>query len=158
MLKEGFEEVYHLKGGVLNYLEKVPEEQSLWRGECFVFDNRVTVRHDLTKGEFEQCHACRMPISAEDMQSSAYEPGISCPTASIHCRRRRVPLPVSASVKSIYETARRAAPLGRDTRLMKKPDKSLCARLMDTVLLIPGVHHVLQLRRSIFYCFSSPTP
>ena len=81
MLKEGFEEVYHLKGGVLNYLEKVPEEQSLWRGECFVFDNRVTVRHDLTEGEHEQCHACRMPISQEDMQSSAYEPGISCP----HC-------------------------------------------------------------------------
>ncbi len=77
MLKEGFEEVYHLKGGVLNYLEKVPEEQSLWRGECFVFDNRVTVRHDLTEGEYEQCHACRMPISQEDMQSSAYEPGIS---------------------------------------------------------------------------------
>lgn len=81
MLKEGFDEVYHLKGGVLNYLEKVPEEQSLWRGECFVFDNRVTVRHDLSEGEFEQCHACRRPISVEDMQSSAYEPGISCP----HC-------------------------------------------------------------------------
>ncbi|WP_447530237.1 oxygen-dependent tRNA uridine(34) hydroxylase TrhO [Vreelandella sp. TE19] len=81
MLKEGFEEVYHLKGGVLNYLEKVPEEKSLWHGECFVFDNRVTVRHDLSEGAFEQCHACRRPISEEDMQSSAYEPGISCP----HC-------------------------------------------------------------------------
>lgn len=79
MLKEGFDEVFHLKGGVLNYLEKVPEEQSLWRGECFVFDNRVTVRHDLGEGAFEQCHACRRPISAEDMRSSAYEPGISCP-------------------------------------------------------------------------------
>ena len=66
---------------MLNYLEKVPEAQSLWRGECFVFDNRVTVRHDLSEGEHEQCHACRMPISLEDMQSSAFEPGISCP----HC-------------------------------------------------------------------------
>ncbi|WP_252108212.1 MULTISPECIES: rhodanese-related sulfurtransferase [unclassified Halomonas] len=81
MLNEGFEEVFHLKGGVLNYLEKVPEEQSLWRGECFVFDNRVTVRHDLSEGAFEQCHACRRPISEEDMADAAYEPGISCP----HC-------------------------------------------------------------------------
>ncbi|QEA38437.1 rhodanese-related sulfurtransferase [Pistricoccus aurantiacus] len=81
MLREGFEEVYHLKGGVLNYLERVPEEQSLWRGQCFVFDNRVTVRHDLSEGEFEQCHACRIPISPEDQQSEHYVPGVSCP----HC-------------------------------------------------------------------------
>lgn len=81
MLKEGFEEVYHLKGGVLNYLEKVPEARSKWRGDCFVFDNRVTVRHDLSEGEFEQCHACRMPVSTLEMQSPDYVPGISCP----HC-------------------------------------------------------------------------
>lgn len=81
MLNEGFEEVYHLKGGILNYLEKVPENESLWRGECFVFDNRVTVRHDLSEGEFDQCHACRRPISVEDRQSEHYSPGVSCP----HC-------------------------------------------------------------------------
>ncbi|WP_280541960.1 rhodanese-related sulfurtransferase [Chromohalobacter sp. 11-W] len=81
MLNEGFEEVYHLKGGILSYLEKVPEEQSRWQGECFVFDNRVTVRHDLAEGEFEQCHACRRPISEADMASAKYEPGVSCP----HC-------------------------------------------------------------------------
>jgi UPF0176 protein len=81
MLNEGFEEVYHLKGGILNYLEKVPENESLWRGECFVFDNRVTVRHDLSEGEFDQCHACRRPISVEDRQSEHYSPGASCP----HC-------------------------------------------------------------------------
>lgn len=81
MLNEGFEEVYHLKGGILNYLEKVPESESLWRGECFVFDNRVTVRHDLSEGEFDQCHACRRPISVEDRQSEHYSPGVSCP----HC-------------------------------------------------------------------------
>src|SRR5690606_26336266 len=81
MLKVGFEEVYHLKGGILKYLEEVPAEQSKWRGECFVFDNRVTVRHDLAPGTFDQCHACRHPVSAEDMASPQYEQGVSCP----HC-------------------------------------------------------------------------
>nr|WP_298410213.1 rhodanese-related sulfurtransferase [uncultured Halomonas sp.] len=81
MLNEGFDEVYHLKGGVLNYLEQVPESESLWQGDCFVFDNRVTVRHDLSEGEFDQCHACRRPISAEDRASEHYSPGVSCP----HC-------------------------------------------------------------------------
>nr|WP_297459196.1 rhodanese-related sulfurtransferase [uncultured Halomonas sp.] len=81
MLGEGFDEVYHLKGGILSYLEQVPEERSLWRGDCFVFDNRVTVRHDLSEGEFDQCHACRRPISTEDRESPHYSPGISCP----HC-------------------------------------------------------------------------
>nr|WP_317450653.1 rhodanese-related sulfurtransferase [Phytohalomonas tamaricis] len=81
MLNEGFEEVFHLKGGILKYLEEVPEQETLWRGDCFVFDNRVTVRHDLSEGEFEQCHACRMPISNEDQASEHYTPGISCP----HC-------------------------------------------------------------------------
>ena len=81
MLKEGFEEVYHLKGGILQYLEDVPAEQSKWQGECFVFDNRVTVRHDLAPGTFDQCHACRHPISVEDQASAQYEHGVSCP----HC-------------------------------------------------------------------------
>jgi UPF0176 protein len=74
-------EVYHLKGGILKYLEEVPQEETRWRGDCFVFDNRVTVRHDLTEGDFDQCHACRTPISLEDRQSEHYAPGISCP----HC-------------------------------------------------------------------------
>ncbi|MCJ0974458.1 rhodanese-related sulfurtransferase [Pseudomonas sp. PS1] len=81
MLGEGFEEVYHLKGGILKYLEEVPKEQSRWKGDCFVFDNRVTVRHDLSEGDFDQCHACRSPVSAQDRQSEHYVPGISCP----HC-------------------------------------------------------------------------
>jgi UPF0176 protein len=81
MLSEGFEEVYHLKGGVLKYLETVPREESQWRGDCFVFDNRVTVRHDLSEGDYDQCHACRTPISVEDRASEHYVPGISCP----HC-------------------------------------------------------------------------
>ena len=81
MLGEGFEEVYHLKGGILKYLEEVPQEQTKWQGDCFVFDNRVTVRHDLSEGDYDQCHACRTPISVEDRQSEFYSPGVSCP----HC-------------------------------------------------------------------------
>jgi UPF0176 protein len=78
---QGFDEVYHLEGGILNYLETVPAEESLWEGECFVFDNRVTVNHQLQKGHYDQCHACRMPIDDQDKLSNAYVEGISCP----HC-------------------------------------------------------------------------
>ena len=81
MLGAGFEEVFHLKGGILKYLEDVPEAQSKWRGDCFVFDNRVTVRHDLSEGDYALCHACRMPVSVEERQSEQYVAGISCP----HC-------------------------------------------------------------------------
>ncbi len=77
--EQGFEEVYHLKGGILKYLEDVPKEQSLWQGECFVFDDRVTVNHDLERGGYDQCHACRLPITEEDKQSELYEQGVSCP-------------------------------------------------------------------------------
>lgn len=81
MREQGFDEVYHLEGGILKYLEEVPKEASLWEGDCFVFDNRVSVNHDLEKGAYEQCFACRMPITAEDMQDAAYIKGESCP----HC-------------------------------------------------------------------------
>ncbi len=79
--QQGFEEVYHLQGGILNYLQQVPEAESLWRGECFVFDNRVTVNHRLERGDYDQCHACRMPITAADKRSEHYQKGVSCP----HC-------------------------------------------------------------------------
>lgn len=79
MLAQGFEEVYHLKGGILQYLEDVPADQSLWEGECFVFDNRVTVNHDLAPGKYAMCHACRHPISPEEMESPLYIKDISCP-------------------------------------------------------------------------------
>lgn len=78
MLKEGFEEVYHLQGGILKYLEEVPQDESLWQGECFVFDNRVTVDHSLQQGHYDMCHACRRPISEQDKQSPDYEEGVSC--------------------------------------------------------------------------------
>ncbi len=77
--KQGFKEVYHLKGGILKYLEEIPEEKSLWKGECFVFDERVTVNHQLERGSYDQCHACRVPISDEDKLSKYYQQGISCP-------------------------------------------------------------------------------
>jgi len=75
----GFEEVYHLEGGVLKYLEEVPAEESTWRGECFVFDERVSVGHGLEPGPYALCYACRMPISESDMQSEHYIKGVSCP-------------------------------------------------------------------------------
>ena len=79
--QQGFEEVYHLEGGILKYLEEVPASETMWQGDCFVFDNRVSVNHDLEKGDYEQCFACRMPITQQDMQSAAYSKGESCP----HC-------------------------------------------------------------------------
>ncbi len=78
---EGVEDVVHLKGGILKYLETVPREESLWRGECFVFDERVSVGHDLAPGSYDMCHACRRPIDEADKDSPHYAPGVSCP----HC-------------------------------------------------------------------------
>jgi len=79
MLDQGFKRVYHLDGGILNYLETVDKEDSLWEGDCFVFDNRVTVDHDLAAGDFEVCPACRMPVTAEDRESPLFELHVSCP-------------------------------------------------------------------------------
>ena len=76
--EQGFDEVYHLKGGILKYLENVPKEDTLWQGECFVFDNRVAVNHDLEKGQYDQCYACRYPITEADKLSPHYEQGVSC--------------------------------------------------------------------------------
>lgn len=78
--EQGFEEVYHLQGGILKYLETVSEDETLWDGECFVFDNRVSVDHKLNKGTYDQCHACRLPITEQDKQSEKYIQGVSCPS------------------------------------------------------------------------------
>lgn len=77
--EQGFDEVYHLEGGILKYLEEVPAEESLWEGECYVFDGRVTVNHQLEKGSYDMCNACRLPITEQDMQSVQFEKGVSCP-------------------------------------------------------------------------------
>lgn len=79
--EQGFDEVYHLKGGILKYLELVPETDSKWDGDCFVFDQRVTVKHGLEQGDYDQCYACRMPITEAEKQSPLYQKGVSCP----HC-------------------------------------------------------------------------
>ncbi len=81
----GFDDVFHLKGGILKYLEDVPAAQSLWQGECFVFDERVSVSHGLAEGEAELCRACRRPLTPRDRASPAYAEGVSCP----HCVEER---------------------------------------------------------------------
>ena len=81
MMSKGFDEVYHLEGGILKYLEEVKPEESLWQGECFVFDQRVAIKLGLEIGSFDQCYACRYPLSKEEIESKKYVPGISC----THC-------------------------------------------------------------------------
>ncbi len=76
--QEGFDEVYHLEGGILKYLEEVDAKESMWEGDCFVFDNRVSVNHELEKGQYDQCHACRRPITEEDKLKPEYLAGVSC--------------------------------------------------------------------------------
>lgn len=106
--REGIEEVYHLRGGILAYLKAVPEEASRWRGECFVFDQRVAVDHGLAEGTYEQCFACRRPISPLDQQSPLYEAGASCPAC--HGERNEQQ---KASARERHRQEMLAARLGR---------------------------------------------
>lgn len=85
MIEKGFETVYHLKGGILKYLEEISQEESKWEGECFVFDERVSIKHNLEIGEYVLCRSCRFPISDEDKLSDKYMDGISCP----HCHDKK---------------------------------------------------------------------
>jgi len=111
-LKElGYKNVYHLEGGILNYLDKVPSDESMWQGDCFVFDNRVTVDHDLTEGRYELCPACRMPLSETDRKSPQFEKNVSCPgcydrltperRASLEERGRQIELAAARGEKHI---------------------------------------------------------
>ena len=107
----GYKNVYHLEGGILHYLEKVPVDESMWRGDCFVFDNRVTVDHDLAEGRYELCPACRMPLSDEDRESPKFEKNVSCPMcfdrltperrASLEERGRQIELAAARGEKHI---------------------------------------------------------
>ena len=81
LLDEGIKQVYQLEGGILKYLENISSDESLWEGECFVFDERVSIQHGLVEGNYSMCHACRMPIDDDDIKSKKYSEGISCP----HC-------------------------------------------------------------------------
>ncbi|MDT8424652.1 MAG: rhodanese-related sulfurtransferase [Methyloprofundus sp.] len=129
--EQGFENVYHLQGGVLKYLAEVPVEQSLWEGECFVFDNRVAVNHSLEKGQYDQCYACRYPITEQDKQSEHYQKGVSCP----HCynqanalqrqrfqeREKQVQLAQQRGEAHIGSAARHAS---AERRVLKQQDKA----------------------------------
>ena len=77
--KKGFKNVYQLKGGIINYLKNIKKKNSMWKGECYVFDNRVSVKHGLTTGTLSMCRGCRKPISKNDKKSEKYEEGVSCP-------------------------------------------------------------------------------
>lgn len=103
--QQGFDEVYHLKGGILKYLEEVPEARSEWQGECFVFDNRVTVNHRLEKGQYDQCHACRRPITEDDKLHEHYIKGTSCH----HCHDKQ-----SENQRRRYSERERQMALARD--------------------------------------------
>ncbi|WP_231759628.1 rhodanese-related sulfurtransferase [Microbulbifer elongatus] len=102
--EQGFDEVYHLQGGILKYLEEVPKDETLWKGECFVFDDRVTVNHDLERGSYAQCNACRMPITEDEMASELFEQGVSCP----HCHDK-----VSEADKSRFREREKQIQLAR---------------------------------------------
>lgn len=86
LLEQGFQEVYHLQGGILKYLEEVPFEESLWQGECFVFDQRVAIDHSLAVGSYASCQTCGNPVSAKDQASADYQENVSCP----HCAAQQV--------------------------------------------------------------------
>ena len=79
MKEQGYENVYHLEGGILKYLEEVPKAESMWEGECFVFDDRISIKHGLEEGSYDQCYGCRWPITEEDKNSAKYIKGVCCP-------------------------------------------------------------------------------
>jgi UPF0176 protein len=82
LIQLGFKNVYHLNGGILNYLQQIPAEDSLWQGECFVFDNRIGVNHNVEPGEYSMCPGCRYPVSKEDKQTAKYQEGVYCPNCA----------------------------------------------------------------------------
>jgi len=127
---KGYKNIFHLQGGILKYLENVPEDESLWEGECFVFDQRVSVKHGLEEGQYDLCHACRMPISDDDMKSAQYEKGISCP----HCfdtvdekkrqrfadRQRQIDLASERNAKHLAADVAQARELKKEERRLQR--------------------------------------
>ena len=90
--KKGFKNVFQLKGGILNYLKQINKKQSLWKGECYVFDNRISVKHKLKIGSYSMCSACRKPVSIKEKKSNKYVQGISCPKCHDYltvCQKKR---------------------------------------------------------------------
>lgn len=135
--EQGFEEVYHLEGGVLKYLEEVPKEETMWEGECFVFDSRVAVNHNLEQGQYDQCFACRCPITDAEKESEHYVKGVSCPRcidkysdeqrAGFKERERQVNLAkergethIGGDVKHMIETKRQEKTLRKTVQTTNK--------------------------------------
>lgn len=133
--EQGVEEVYHLKGGILKYLENVDESETLWRGECFVFDDRVTVNHQLERGGYDQCHACRLPITEADKASDDYVSGVSCPycidkvtdkkRASFAEREKQVRLAEQRGEKHIGGDVANSIQLSKARKLASKKQQQL---------------------------------
>ena len=111
--KKGFKNIYQLNGGILNYLKKTKIKDSLWKGECFVFDNRISLKHGLKVGNYFMCSGCRMPISAKDKRSNKYEEGVSCPNchdkttnsqkARFRMRQKQINLAKKSGTKHIFQ-------------------------------------------------------
>lgn len=129
MLNQGFEEVFHLKGGILNYLETVPETDSTWQGECFVFDERVAVKHGLKEGEAELCRACRYPLSPKDRTHKDYIEGVQCQhcadqaeekRARAAARQRQIELAKSRGVAHLGDDAQSAAAAASKAKKQKR--------------------------------------
>jgi len=112
---KGFKNIYQLRGGILNYLKKVNKKKSLWKGECFVFDNRISVKHGLIKGTYSMCSGCRKPISPKDKKSTKYEEGVSCPNCHdklsnsqkerFRMRQKQINLAKKSGKKHIFQKA-----------------------------------------------------
>jgi UPF0176 protein len=122
LLAQGFEEVFHLKGGILSYLETIPPEQSRWQGECFVFDERVSVRHGLTVGDASLCRACRHPLTPQDRADPRYEDGIACPHCAGDAQKRLAAAQRHHQV--LLAEARGSAHLGDAARQAAERDKA----------------------------------
>jgi len=140
--EQGFPEVYHLKGGILKYLEEVQENESLWQGECFVFDNRVAVNHRLEKGGYDQCHACRLPITEADKQHEHYEKGVSCPRCygrnspeqlrNLRERQRQIELAAARGEAHLGSEARQSIEQRRARKLEHKARQHAGSDKIDT--------------------------
>jgi UPF0176 protein len=123
MLERGFDNVYHLQGGILKYLEEVPEEQSLWVGECFVFDQRVAVTHNLLEGDYDQCFACRHPLSPNEVKSHEYSPGVSCPYCFNKLTKEKIDSVEERQKQILLAKARGESHIGK--KLSKNKNRSL---------------------------------
>ena len=111
--KKGFKNTYQLKGGIINYLKKIKKKESFWKGECYVFDNRISIKHGLIPGSFSMCSGCREPISNTDKKSNKYEEGVSCPNCHdtltksqkerFRMRQKQINLAKSLGKKHIFQ-------------------------------------------------------